>query len=190
MIETITINAGQRLEFYDRGDFFRLMEGVDPVQVTFYYNGQEVAEGDNVREGYAEKFDKGEFDRISITSATTQVIQFVVRYGNVVSYDKTPEGDVNILNVNGAFSQAQKTVTNASAALFAAKATRRYLLIQNNDATGDVYITLDGTAATTAKGIKLAAGGGSYECQGYAPTDAINAIGSIASNANIVAVEG
>lgn len=189
MIETITINAGQRLEFYDRGDFFRLMEGQDPVQVTFYYNGQEVAEGDNVREGYAEKFDKGEFDRISITSATTQVIQFVVRYGNVVAYDKTPEGDVNILNVNGAFTHSSVAVSSSSVQLLAANPNRRYLLLQNLDSVVNVWIRLDGATATYGDGIELAAGS-TFEIQGYAPTGKITAIGTGAGTPNIKITEG
>ena len=90
---------------------------------------------------------------------------------------------------SGAFANAQKTVTNASGQLVAANSARQYLLIQNNDATGDIYVRLDGTAATIGTGVKIAAGA-SYELQGYVPTGAVTAIGSIASNANIVLVEG
>lgn len=98
-------------------------------------------------------------------------------------------GSFTISNWNGAFSQNQKTVTNASTQLLAANSARRYLLIQNNDISGDIYVTLDGTVATTAKGIRIPAGA-SYECQGYVPTGELRAIGSIASNSNVVAVEG
>lgn len=188
MLITTTFTAGERKEYFDPADFFRIMEATDPVDVTFYLQGKEVAEAEGVQEGYAEKFREGTFDRFSVTSATAQTIKFVARLGNDVAYDKPPQGDVNIMNTGGAFTQSQKTVTNASGQVFAAKAARRYLLIQNNDTSGDVYVTLDGTTATTAKGIKLAAGG-SIEIQGFAPTGAINAIGSIASNANVVAVE-
>jgi hypothetical protein len=188
LIET-PFTAGERKEFYDPGDFFRLLAATDPVTVTFYKDGAEVAEAEGVGEGYAEKFRVGQFDRFAIVSATAQTLQFVARLGNDVAYDTPPTGDVNITNMSGAFTQAQKTVTNASGQLLAAKAARRYLLIQNNDASGDVYINLTGVACTTANGIKIAAGG-SYECQGFAPTAAVTAIGSIASNANVVAVEG
>lgn len=188
MLITTTFNAGERKEYFDPADFFRILEATNAVDVTFYKDGKEIAEAEGVLEGYAEKFRDQSFDRFSITSATAQTIQFVARLGNDVAYDKPPQGDVNILNTGGAFTQSQKTVTNASGQVFAAKASRRYLLIQNNDASGDVYVTLNGTAATTANGIKIAAGG-SIEIQGFAPTGAINAIGSIASNANVVAVE-
>lgn len=184
-----TIGAGQTLEYFEPGDFFRLMEASGPVSITFYRQGKEVSEAENIVEGYAEKFRVGDFDRIQIYSATTQALQFVIRLGQDVFYDKSPTGDVQLVGQQGAFAQAQKTVTNASAQLLAANQTRRYLLIQNNDASGDVFVTLDGGAATTAKGIKIVAGG-SYECAGYVPSGAIFAIGNIASNANIVTVEG
>lgn len=189
MLENVTINAGQRLEFYERGDFFRLMEGTDPVQVTYYYNGQEVSEADNVREGYAEEFDKGEFDRIAITSATTQAIQFVIRYGNKVAYDKTPEGDVNILNVNGAFTHSSVAVGSSSVQLLAANANRRYLLIQNLDSVVNIWIRLDGATATYGDGIQIAAGA-TFELQGYAPTGKVTAIGTGAGTPNIKITEG
>lgn len=185
----VTINAGQTLEYFEPGDFFRLLDASAPVDIRFYSQGKEVSEAENIGEGFAEKFRAGSFDRVQITSATTQALQFVIRLGADVFYDKPPTGSVVVQNVNGAFVQEPKTVTNASGQMLAAKADRRYLLIQNNDTSGVIYVTLDGTAATTVKGIKIDAGG-SYECQNFCPTGAINAIGSIASNANIVTVEG
>lgn len=185
---TITLTAGQRVEFVEPGDFFRLMAATAAITVEYYNQGKEIAEGTLVGVGYAEQFNTGGFDKIAITSPTAQTITFATRLGNTVAYDTPPTGQVQVTNTAGAFTQAQKTVSNASGQLLAANTARRYVLIQNKDASGDIYVTLDGTAATTAKGIKIAAGG-SYECQGYAPTGAINAIGSIASNSNVVIVE-
>ena len=185
MLLTTTIQAGTTLEFYEAADFFRLIECNAPVDVRFYTNDSEQVKAEGVSEGYAEKFSI-QFQRIKITSATTQTLQFVVRLGNVVSYDAPPVGAA----LNGAFTQGNATVTNASTQLKAANGSRRYLFIQNNDASGDIYITLDASAATTAKGIKIGANGGAYELQGYVPVAAINAIGSIANNANVVVVEG
>lgn len=190
---TTTLAAGVMQEYYSPATFFRLLDTVDPVDVTFYLAGKEIERLENVTEGFAIRFDLGPegggFDRIQLLSATTQSVTFVSAYRADVFYDQPPTGNVAVTNTGGAFTQSQKTVTNASAQLLAAKSDRRYLLIQNNDASGIIYVTLDGTAATTAKGIKIDAGG-SYECQGYLPTGEIRAIGSIASNANVVAVEG
>lgn len=188
MLNTLTIAAGTTIPFAEAGDFFRLMSAANAVDVFFYKNGAEVARSEGVSGGYAEQFEK-DFDRITIKSATTQSVQYVTRLGNRVQYDAPPVGNVTVTNVNGAFVNAQKTVTNASAQMLAANAARRYLLIQNNDAAGDIYVRLDGTAATIGTGVKIPAGG-SYELQGFVPTGAIFAIGSIASNANVVTVEG
>lgn len=196
MLITTTINAGTRIEFYEPGDFFRILNSEYAVDLEFYSQGAELVKAQAVREGYSERFNEKKFDRYAITSTQTQTIQFVARLGNVVGYDTPPEGTVklvdsngNIINENGPFTQSQKTVTSTSALLLAAKASRRYLLIQNNNTSGDIFVNLTGATATTASGIKIEAGG-SYECQGFAPTAEIHAIGSIASNSNIIAVEG
>lgn len=184
MLLSTTIQAGATLEFYETGDFFRLLECNNQVTVRFYHLGAELVNAEGISEGYAEKFAE-QFTSIKITSDTTQTLQFVVRNGNTVSYDAPPVGAA----LNGAFTQANVTVTNASTKLKAGNASRRYLFIQNNDASGDIYITLDGSAATTAKGIKIAAGN-AYELQGFVTNGEIYALGSIASNANVVIVEG
>ncbi len=181
------ITAGTTIPFIEQADFFRLLASSLPVSVEFYRNGAKIAEAIDINGGYAERIADG-FDQIKIYSASTQNIQFVTRQGGDVRYDNLT-GNVAITNVNGAFSQAQATVTNTSGQLKAANAARRYLLIQNNDTTGIVYVRLDGGAASSSTGIKIPAGG-SYEASSYAPTGAINAIGSIASNANVVVVEG
>lgn len=185
MLLQTTIQAGATLEFYEAGDFFRLLECNNPIDVRFYTNEAEQVKAEGISEGYAEKFTI-QFQRIKITSATTQTLQFVVRLGNTVSYDAPPTGAA----LQGAFTQTQKTVTNASGQLLAGNTARRYLMIQNNDASGDIYVTVDGAAATTGKGIKIGANGGAWELQGFMPVGAINAIGTVASNANIVVIEG
>jgi hypothetical protein len=186
-----TFTAGQSKEFTEENDFFRVLEAKGEMTLIFYFNGKEVGRAEKVKEGYAEKFLIERFNRVVIKNEDMfqQTIQFVARLGHEVEYNKTPVGDVNITNTTGPFVHVQKTVTNASAELLAERPARRYLIIQNNDTSGDVYVTLDGTAATTSKGIKIAAGG-SYECQNFNPSGAIYAVGSIASNANVVVVEG
>jgi len=189
MHNTIALTAGQRIEFYEDADFFRLMAATDTIKVEYYRQGAEVAEANNVGAGYAERFTNGKFDRIAITTTNAQTITFATRLGNEVYYDTPPVGNVNITNTNGAFTNTQVTVTNAGTQIDAASPSRRYLLIQNNDAVGDIYVRLDGVAATLTTGVKIPAGG-TYELQGFVPTGAITAISSIASNANIVIVEG
>lgn len=184
-----TINAGQRLEFVEANDFFRLLAAQSVVNVEFYRNGAEIAEVFEIGAGYAERVPEG-FDKIVIVSAVTQTIQFVTRTGGAeVRYDTPPNGLVTVTNVNGGFTQAQATVTNASGQLRPSNVARRYLLVQNNDASGDIFLRLDGATATAANGIKLAAGQ-ALELSAFVPTGAITAIGSIASNANVIIAEG
>lgn len=184
---TQTISGNQR--FNTPGRLFRLLSTVNPVKVEAYLGGAVVSVAEDVEGGFWFTQEQG-FDAVAITTAASEQVKFLIGESDA-GFDRTV-GTVSVSNlqgVNGAFTNAQKTVTNASAELLAANAARRYLLIQNNDAAGDIYVRLDGGTATTGTGVKIAAGG-SYELQGYVPTGQINAIGSIASNANVVVVEG
>lgn len=85
-------------------------------------------------------------------------------------------------------ANTQKTVTNASASLVAENLTREYLLIQNKDASGNIYINF-GAAATVANGV-LIPPKGTFVLENNILTAQIFAIGDIGSNANVVVVEG
>lgn len=86
------------------------------------------------------------------------------------------------------FTNTTGTVTNATTQLIAANAVRKYISVQNNDGAGIIYLNNGAGAATTANGVKILPG------QMWVPTvipvGAIQAIGSIASNANVIVVEG
>lgn len=185
---TTTIAAGGRLEFHEEGDFFRFMEGDAPVSVEFYRRGALVAKAENVSEGYAEQFiDGNRFDRLAITSASAQTIQIAARLGGIIAYDTPPVGNVAITNTGGAFTQQAKNVTTAPGVLLAAKANRRYLLIQNWHASAILYVHLAG-GTTYGTGIKVSPGS-ALEIAGYVPTGEITAWGS-AVFGDITVVEG
>lgn len=188
MLQSITIAGGASVEFTEAADFFRLLSAAYAVDVKFYREGREVADAPGVTGGYAERFPVP-FDRVRISSATTQTIQFVERLGSEVFFDNA-NGYVTIQNVNGPWTQAQKTVTNASAELVAANASRRYLLVQNKSSSGILYLNFSGAAATAANGLKILPGGSYETAGGFAPSGSITAIGDIASNADVVVVEG
>jgi hypothetical protein len=189
MYQALNLSAGVAVEFYEVADFFRILAApaVD-ITVIFYRNGAEEGRAENVGAGYAENFSEA-IDKVRIQSTGGGAVAFVSRIGGSVRYDTPPNGAVTVTNVNGAFSNTEKTVTNASAQLSADNAARRYLLIQNKDTAGAIYINFGALAATLANGVKVPAGG-SYELQGYCSMDAIQAIGDIGSNANILIVEG
>lgn len=196
---TVTLQAGQAQEYFERGDFLRIMDAQAAVTVIFYRNGAEVSRAVNVVEGYAERFSAGDFDKVRIESATTNTVHFGIRLGQEISYDKAPTGDVNVLNfppaptptpVNGAFSHSVVAVATSNVQLLAANANRRYLLVQNNDSVVDVWVRVDGVAATLGGGVRLLAGGSTLELQGFVPTGAINAIGTNGGTANLQVIEG
>lgn len=187
---TTTLSASQRLEFSVQGDFFRLMQAAQPLMVQFYRNGAEIAEAVDVAAGYAERFRTQKFDRIAITNgAISQSVQIAARDGNDVAYDTPPNGNVQITNNGGLFSQTTHTVTTTSSQLKAQATLRRYLLIQNRNATGIIYVMVNGLTATVADGIEIGPGG-SLEFNTFVPIAAITAIGSIASNTNVIVLEG
>ncbi len=88
--------------------------------------------------------------------------------------------------INRSFVNAQVTVTNTSAQILAADANRQYLLIQNNDPVGNIFISF-GAAATLTTGVMIRPGG-FYELNNVCDVQAIFAIGDIASNTNVIVV--
>lgn len=98
------------------------------------------------------------------------------------------------LNVNVAagtstavFTTTSQTVTNSSSTILAANALRKVVMIQNNDSSGIIYVNFTTTATTSNFRIGP---GQSLALSGIVPVGTITAIGSIASNANVVIVEG
>lgn len=190
--QSIQLSAGQTVKFNDLGNFIRILKAIDPITVRTYKNGQVKTESSGVFSGYAEQFENDDaFEAVEIYSATAQTVDLVVRYGQIVYYDQAPSGNVMVTTLTptqATGESAQATVTNASTQLVAQNAARKYLLIQNNDTSGVVYVAV-GVAATLTNGIKIPAGG-SYELNCNVLTGQINAIGSLALNANIVVVTG
>ncbi len=189
MYQSLTLSAGVGIEFIEEADFFRVMKAVPTdLEIIFYAQGREIAKATGIEAGYAERTSV-RFDKVRITSATGGLLEFVMRLGSDVRYDKAPTGTVTITGNQGSFAQYPTTVTSTTGEIVAPKADRRYLLIQNNDATGIVYINLAGANATAANGVRLLPGE-SYENSGFLSTNSVKAIGSIASNPNVVVVQG
>lgn len=187
---TFALTAGQRVEFYEPGDFFRLMAATSDLTVDYYRNGKEIADAVGVTVGYAEKFEGEGFDRFVITNgATAQTVTIASRNGSSVQYDTPPNGQVTVTNTGGtAWNFQQKTVTTTAAVMIATNAARRYLFIQNKDNTGNIWIQF-GANPTITTGIKIEPGA-SFEMANFVATNGVYAIGDIASNPNVTVVEG
>lgn len=187
-----TISAGLSKQFNIEGDFIRLMNTTGAVEIVYYRNGAECARTGIIQAGYAETFKGGDFTSVIITdkSGASNAIEFVYRMGGDVRYDRSA-GNVTVTNTNGNYASAAVTVTTASQALVSANVSRRYLLIQNRDTVGNLFVNF-GAAATAGNGgngLKIAPGG-SFVAEVFAPKDAIHIIGDIASNANVLVIQG
>ena len=79
------------------------------------------------------------------------------------------------------------TVTNTAADIMTENQVGRDILIQNNDAAGIVYLNFSGTATASGTMLSLDPGDSIFLKN---ITNAISAIGSIASNANVAISEG
>lgn len=184
-----TLAAGVPAVYNIAGSHLEILGASSPVSVSLQDpNGIEITNGSSENVAAGTYFNpRVGFARFVIRSEVEQEITIGVSYGE--SGTRRTSGSVTIENTSGAFSQTVETVTNASGQLRAVNMNRRYLLIQNKDPAGDIFIRLDGVAATVANGVKIEAGG-SIELTGFVPTGAVMAIGSIASNENVVVVEG
>lgn len=192
MIITQALTAGRWYEYNEEGDFFRILtdSASGSFDVKFYEHGREVVEAEAVRPGYSERFIGSKFTSLRIRSAVGGTVQFVVRRGNVVGYDVAPTGAVKVEGYQntGNFVQSPVTVTNANSTLRGANPARKYLLIQNKDSVGTIYVMLQDSIATISPGITLGPGD-SLELASIVPTNIIRAIGDIASNPNVLVVE-
>ena len=83
--------------------------------------------------------------------------------------------------------QRSVTVTSSAANISEENLAGRYVLIQNNDAAGVVYLNLSGTATASTTMFRL---NPTDSLELFNITNSISAIGSIASNANVAITEG
>jgi hypothetical protein len=176
------------------GRFIRIISG-DVAELRLKRGGRYIDEDfQSISSGFSWEALPGEdgFDEVEVrNTASTQTIRIAISTGKVGFADSvTITGTAAIQAKNGTPSQAAATVTSASAQLLAANANRRFLLIQNKDASGAIYLNFAGAAATLANGIKIGPGEAYESSAGWVSSAAIYAIGDIASNANIVIVEG
>jgi len=197
---TFTISAFGVYRLQVAGDYFKILSATGIVKVNSPDWGElralTVGQGLENAE-FSDLFftdESGANNTITVYVGDRNFIDGVtgdVRVINTPAVTVTGTPTVNVtqsVNPDVPFTQAQGSVTAASTQALAAKANRQFLLIQNNDATAIVYVTLDGTAATTAKGIKLNPGA-SLMLDSCCPTAAVNWIGSGATT-NVVVVEG
>ncbi len=105
------------------------------------------------------------------------VLKTVATTEDPVTFVHTPHQLFQPLSLT--MTQTNPVISNlASTAVVAANATRKFLLIQNNDAVNEVYVDFAGGVATAA-GFIIAAGG-SYQWDTVVGNQAVNAIAALA----------
>lgn len=124
------------------------------------------------------------FDRVIIETSAADTVTVGIGNGQV-RYSRGGNQLVTVINTYGPFVHSAVAVGLASVQLRAAAQQPRYLLIQNRDLAGSIWVNLDGNAATQANGIKIGPGG-SLELNTFIPNGAINAISDIAAAAILV----
>lgn len=175
------------------GAYFTVLGCSNAVNVRLYKGGQllNLGEVKGLLAGLEilPKIDPGldyAFDYVEVDASAADTIKIGIGNGEA-RYNRS-QGNVAITNVNNALVSAQRTVTNVSAVMIAANANRRYLLIQNKDSVGNLFVAF-GVVATSANGVRIAPGA-SLTIDAFCVNNSINVIGDIASNANVVSVEG
>ncbi len=182
-IYTIQLIANGSLRMPVQGEYFKILNATGAVDVTGDFGK---LEGLTTGQGLEKTpFQSLVFKDISGGANTVKVfigdenfIDGLVGTFAITS-SKVPQ--------SGGFNNTNPAVTNVSGSLLGVNSGRQYLLIQNKDLTGNIWIVF-GAGATQALGVKIPPGG-NYEPP-VATTQQIFAIGDIASNVNVVVVEG
>lgn len=187
MIETLSASfaAGETKTFIVSADYFELT-GAPSSGVTVTLSDRSGAQVGAIKNSGAGIYVKpGRFEVVQIQSTLAQTIDWIVADGDAGT--RRLAGAVTVQDSVTA-SAVAGTVTNATAQLVAANSARKYLLIQNKDPVGKIWIQF-GAAATQAAGV-LIVPGGNFEMISKISAQQIQAIGDLASNANITVVEG
>lgn len=196
---TQTFAAGTTWKLNVPGKYFVIIGCTQTVNVHFYKHGKKLDLGDitGILAGLEctlgdindpePAFTRVEIDVQAGDTVTVGVGNGQVRYNRgstsaTITQNKAAQTGV-VTNTNTAVTNAVGGVQ-----LLAANPNRQYLLIQNKDASGNIWVNF-GAAATQANGIKIFPGQ-ALVFEHVIPTQSIFALGDIANNANVVTSEG
>lgn len=113
-----------------------------------------------------------------------------ILYGVDIDFRAGVNASINAINqsqVRKTFASTNLSIGTTSTVIQAANLNRDYMLLQNNHATANLWVKVDGSVAAVGTGIKVGPGG-SLELSNTVPTNAILAISDTAST-NVTFVE-
>lgn len=162
-MQTITqqLTAGQTWAMADVGSYFEILEATNPVNVRFMKGGKVQSAAEDMAGGFYSQ-PAGGFDRLEITSATTQIIKIGVSDGS--------GGQNRIAGTVDAVVRLAATVVNKPAVnvagetvLAAANSNRAGLRVLN---AGPGYIALGAPGLNFADAVIVLATGQMWQEQG------------------------
>lgn len=163
------------------GEKFLVKTTTGPVNVRWTggeLSALEAGQGYNVRKGFAQ---------LTLTNSGAGAITGTIQIADDDFIDNRIAGSVSISG-GTTFVPTAPAVTNVSGVLLAANASRKYQLIQNNHATGNIWLGF-GVPAVVGVGVQVKAGG-NIDTGVFAHVGAINAIGDVANNTLVAVIEG
>lgn len=186
---TFIVPVGTPLEVAVQGDYVRVRQST----VTLFIENAE--NGDKIEVSQGDDFEFGDFKRLRIShnDAAEQTVKLTISKGKKAGSAQVG-GSITVANPTvhqGAFTQGQTSVSNVVVQLLAANAARRYLMVQNNDASQVLRVVVNGTNPSATVGFRLQPGE-SLEFTNFCPTAAIKAImeSGTAAAGNVEFVEG
>lgn len=167
----ISITAGQLHPLAIAGDYIRVISSAGELGIQ--PDTSHALQG--MQAGMSYTAPKS-FKQLNITSDITQTIEIMAGIGRVDDNRTSISGTVDAAGKGATVASASVTVGTSATALVTANANRRGLIIQNLDASADIYI--GGAAVATTDGLKVPADGSLTLDK--APQGAIYAIASAA----------
>lgn len=185
----LKLAAGASDSFAFQGNYIRVKTFAFPEGIDIDTEDEQGAGLDfNLVEGEDVLLEDSEFKRLRITNKAGSETNIVLLVGKNVKVNSAKvSGSVSVTTIvpsRSTVTQSQVTVTSTAAQLIAANSVRSYLMIQNRDAVGNIYLNFS-TTATIANGFKLGPGE-SFVAESNMFTSAVSAIGDLASNPNVV----
>jgi hypothetical protein len=181
---SITFAAGQTIKFDLLGNYFQVLETTSGIDIGFIRDGAVFAEAKNMEFGFASR-PEGGFTGLIFTSALAQTIKIVVGLGDG-SYIRS-SGSVQVIGNQGAFNQVAATVGIAAGWFVNTNPNRKFLMIQNNHATSNIYVSVSNSFSMAAA-LKVAPGA-TLVFDTYCPTGYVMGQSDVVNSA-VVVVEG
>lgn len=192
-ILTLNLTAGVTQQFRRGGVGLEILSSTAAIDLNTYspQGGQSASMTACLGGQFINGVTFGGFDVKSTTTQTVRLLVLDAGEGGG-SRNVALNGNLNLGTVpatqSNAFVNTNRTVTSTSTAVLGGNSARQYLLIQNKDSTGTIWVAF-GAAATQANGLRIPPGG-YWEWDGTVPVSTVNVIGDLATQSNVITIEG